>query len=745
MYILVVHRRVSILPCGTLPRHLLYTMSTSLTTSPVTHIIKRSGRKVSFNERKIERAIEKALRATGAYKPSVPEKVTKAVVAELKERHASLPTYTPTVEEVQDIIETTLMEVGYHETAKAYILYREQHAQIRRMVETESIDLVDQYLKKADWQVSENSNMSFSLQGLNNYIASEVSKTYWLYKIYPSEVREAHIGGDFHIHDLNLLSVYCVGWDLFDLLRRGFGGVPGKIESTPPKHFKTALGQMVNFFYTLQGEAAGAQAFSNVDTLLAPFIWYDHLSYEEVKQALQEFVFNVNVPTRVGFQTPFTNVTLDLTVPAHYANMRVLIGGKEMKETYSEFSREMDMFNKAFLEVMCDGDASGRVFTFPIPTYNITKDFDWENETIASLWEASAKYGIPYFSNFVNSDMSPDDARSMCCRLRIDNRELYKRGGGLFGANPLTGSIGVVTINLPRLGKTAKNTSDFLKKLDVLMVRAKESLEIKRKVLESMTDKNLYPYTRHYLDHIKTAFGTYWKNHFSTIGIVGMNEAVLNLLRTNIADEKGIAFANEVLDYMRARIADFQEETGNNYNLEATPAEGTSYRLALLDQKRFPDMVFANGVGESVEDPYYTNSTHLPVRYTDDMFEILDLQDSLQTKYTGGTVIHFFLGERVTDANTVKSLVRKICTSYHLPYFTLTPTFSVCKTHGYLRGEVGECPKCGNTCEVYSRIVGYLRPVEQWNRGKKAEFGDRKQIPEASLRSLKNEELSRAV
>jgi anaerobic ribonucleoside-triphosphate reductase len=698
------------------------------TETTLSHVIKRSGRKVPFNKAKIARAIEKALHATGAYKPSAPEKITKAVIAELKGVHKTDPTYIPTVEEVQDTIEHTLMEVGYLDTAKAYILYREQHAQIRRMIQGNAIDLVDQYLASADWQVKENSNMAFSLQGLNNYIASEVSKNYWLNKIYPAEIRDAHQSGDYHLHDLNLLSVYCVGWDLYDLLKRGFGGVPGKVQSKPAKHLKTALGQVVNFFYTLQGEAAGAQAFSNFDTLLAPFIWYDHLSYDEVKQAIQEFVFNVNVPTRVGFQTPFTNVTLDLTIPAHYAKMRVLIGGKEMKETYSDFKKEMAMFNRAFLEVMSEGDASGRVFTFPIPTYNITKDFDWDDENIVSLWESAAKYGIPYFSNFINSEMSPDDARSMCCRLRIDNRELQKRGGGLFGANPLTGSIGVVTINLPRLGKTSKNKKEFLEKLGALMDGAKESLEIKRKVLEQMTDKNLYPYTKYYLENIKTAYGTYWKNHFSTIGLVGMNEAIQNLLHTDIASKEGQAFAESVLEFMRTRMSDYQEMTGNNYNLEATPAEGTSYRLALLDQKKFDDMIFANGVGQDAIDPYYTNSTHLPVQHSEDIFEILELQDNLQTKYTGGTVIHFFLGERVQDVSAVKNLVKKICNEYRLPYFTISPTFSVCKNHGYLHGEVFTCPTCESECEVYTRIVGYLRPVEQWNKGKRAEYGNRLQI-----------------
>lgn len=707
----------------------------------ISHITKRNGRRVHFSIAKINRAIEKALRATGEYKNGQEERISRAVIIELKNKHATNEEFVPTVEEVQDTIERTLMEVGNLETAKAYILYREQHAQIRRMIQTESIDLVDQYLARADWQVNENSNMSFSLQGLNNYISSEISKTYWLQKIYPSEVRDAHTNGDFHLHDLNLLSVYCVGWDLYDLLIRGFGGVPGKVQSKAPKHFKTALGQIVNFFYTLQGEAAGAQAFSNFDTLLAPFIWYDHLSYEEVKQALQEFVFNVNVPTRVGFQTPFTNITLDLTLPKHYENMRVVIGGKEMKEKYSEFKREMGMLNRAFLEVMCEGDATGRVFTFPIPTYNITKDFDWDNENIVSLWEAAAKYGIPYFSNFVNSDMSPDDARSMCCRLRIDNRELQKRGGGLFGANPLTGSIGVVTINLPRIGKTTKNKKEFLERLGNIMDIAKESLEIKRKVLESMTDKNLYPYTKHYLENIKTAYGSYWKNHFSTIGLVGTNEAIENLFGTTIGTPEGVTFAEEMLNFMRDRISDYQEETGNNYNLEATPAEGTSYRLALLDQKQFPNMIFANGVGNEVQDPYYTNSTHLPVQFSEDIFEILELQDSLQTKYTGGTVIHFFLGERVNDATVVKRLVKKICTEYHLPYFTITPTFSVCPTHGYLHGEVFRCPSCSAECEVYTRIVGYLRPVDQWNKGKKAEYGNRAHI-ETKLLELKSKSIA---
>lgn len=704
-----------------------FCMSTSAQPAfSLTHIIKRNGNTVPFRPEKITRAIEKAMRASGEYGPSFPEAITQAVLEILEE--TAEPLATPSVEGIQDLIEKVLMRQGFDETAKRYILYREQHAQIRHLIATEHVDLIDRYLDQMDWQVKENSNMAFSLQGLNNYIASEISKTYWLDKIYPKEIKEAHLSGDFHLHDLNLLSVYCVGWDLYDLLLRGFGGVAGKIQSKPAKHFRSALGQMVNFFYTLQGEAAGAQAFSNVDTLLAPFIWYDHLSYDEVKQALQEFVFNVNVPTRVGFQTPFTNITLDLTVPNHYSKMRVLRGGKQQIETYGEFQREMDMFNQAFLEVMSEGDASGRVFTFPIPTYNITKDFDWDNKRVTNLWESAAKYGIPYFSNFINSDMSPDDARSMCCRLRIDNRQLQKRGGGLFGANPLTGSIGVVTMNMPRIGRESKTKEEFFERLFKLMDLAKESLEIKRKILERMTDGNLYPYTKYYLDNIKTGFGSYWQNHFSTIGLVGTNEALKELLGVDITTEAGNAFAEEILVKMRDRLTEYQEETGNNYNLEATPAEGTSYRLAILDQKKYENMTFANGIGDAVKDPYYTNSTHTPVNFTDDIFEILNLQDNLQTKYTGGTVIHFFLGERINDPEVVKNLVKKVCSTYELPYFTISPTFSVCTEHGYLHGEVNECPKCGKSCEVYSRIVGYLRPVEQWNKGKKSEFGDRKTV-----------------
>ena len=576
-----------------------------------------------------------------------------------------------------------------------------------------NINLVESYLKKLDWKVNENSNMAYSIQGLNNYIASEISKQYWLNRVYSEDIKNAHLRGDIHIHDLNIISVYCVGWDLKDLLTEGFTGVKGKIESAPAKHFRTALGQIVNFMYTMQGEAAGAQAFSNFDTLLAPFISYDNLDYKQVKQAIQEFVFNMNVPTRVGFQTPFTNITMDLTVPSYYAEQPVIIGGELQERTYKEFQKEMDILNKAFFEVMMEGDNSGRVFTFPIPTYNITKDFDCDNKNIEGLWEMAAKYGIPYFSNFINSDMSPEDARSMCCRLRIDNRELEYRGGGLFGSNPLTGSVGVVTINLPKIAEFAKTKGEFFEMLSDRMELAKESLEVKRKLLEEMTDKNLYPYTKFYLRDIKARFGVYWKNHFSTIGLIGMNEACLNFLGSDIGSFRGKQFALEVMDYMRAKIVEFQKETGNNYNLEATPGEGTSYRLAKLDNEKYP---------------YYTNSTQLPVNYTDDIFEVLDHQDDLQTKYTGGTVVHIYAGERIQNIETMKNLVKKVCTNYHLPYFTFSPTFSTCPNHGYLSGEHFTCPECGADCEVYSRVVGYIRPVQQWNKGKQKEFADRKEF-----------------
>lgn len=692
-------------------------------------IRKRDGREEVFDSRKITAAIQKAAEATGEFGGEEARRLALKVITLI---HSLRDTIDLSVECVQDIVEEVLLASPYRRTAKAYIIYREQHARIREMVRKADVDLIDSYLGKSDWRVRENSNMAYSLQGLNNYISSEVSKVYWLNKIYPAEVREAHDSGAVHLHDLGLLSVYCVGWDLQDLLRSGFKGVSGKAESLPAKHFRTALGQIVNFFYTLQGEAAGAQAFSSFDTLLAPFVRYDKLGPKEVKQALQEFIFNVNVPTRVGFQTPFTNVTMDLIPPSTLGGEHAVIGGKLVPETYADFQPEMDLINNAFLEVMTEGDAKGRVFTFPIPTYNVSKDFDWERPGLEKLWEVTAKYGIPYFANFVNSDMSPDDARSMCCRLRLDKRELNKRGGGLFGANPQTGSIGVVTINMPRLGHVAHDEDDFLERLDALMTVARSSLEIKRKVLEQFTEQDLYPYTKFYLRNVYTRFKAYWQNHFSTIGLVGLNEACLNLFGEDIGAERGRRFALRVMDFMRARLADYQVETGNLYNLEATPAEGTSHRLARLDKKLYPDIITAGEGGA----PYYSNSTQLPVNYSDDILRVLDLQDEIQTKYTGGTVVHTFIGEAVSDPQAVKAFVRMVCQNYKLPYFTLTPTFSVCEDHGYLTGEVHACPECGKKTEVYSRVVGYIRPIQQWNEGKQHEFSQRKtyRVSEASVR-----------
>ncbi|MBF1033560.1 MAG: ribonucleoside triphosphate reductase [Candidatus Nanosynbacter sp.] len=693
-------------------------------------IKKRDGRTAKFDRKKIEKAIEKAGLETGEFDAAQAVELTDKVLGVLETRNQKR---LPSVEDIQDIVEDALIDSNFKKTAKAYIIYRDQHKKLREITSNAHVDLIDKYLENLDWKVNENSNMGYSLQGLNNYVSAEITKTYWLDKIYTSKIGQAHKEGDLHIHDLNLLSVYCVGWDLTDLLQEGFTGVAGKVASKPAKHFRSALGQVVNFFYTLQGEAAGAQAFSDFDTLLAPFIRADKLSYEEVKQAIQEFVFNVNVPTRVGFQTPFTNITLDLECPKHMADNPVIIGGEMQDTTYGEYQEEMNMLNKALLEVLSEGDANGRVFTFPIPTVNITKDFNWDNPVIESLWEASAKYGIPYFSNFINSDMDPEDARSMCCRLRIDNRQLEYRGGGLFGSNPMTGSVGVVTINLPRLALKSKNEKEFFKGLAELMDMAKDSLETKRKVLERLTDANLYPYTKFYLRNIKQRFNQYWKNHFSTIGLIGTNEAALNLLGVDIGTEKGKAFAEKTLDFMRDRLVEYQKETGNNYNLEATPAEGTTYRLAQLDKASFPDRAhFANGIGAEVKCPFYTNSSHLPVNYTDDLFELMDLQDNLQTKYTGGTVIHFFLGERMDDPQTLKKLVKTICENYKLPYFTFSPSFSICKNHGYIVGEHPECPKCGETTEVYSRVVGFLRPVSQWNKGKQAEFEMREHYDNAA-------------
>ena len=697
----------------------------------ITKIRKRDGRIIDFDQGKITNAIFKALTATNKGGRGKARQLTNKVVDFLNKRCKE--NKIPSVEEIQDIVEEVLILENLTETAKAYILYREQRRRVReaeRAVE-ESLETIDDYIGEQDWQVRENANMAFSLQGLNHYLTSAGTKKYWLNKIYPEEIRKAASEDDMHIHNLDCLGPYCMGWDLYDLLLKGFGGVFGKVESKPAKHLRTALGQLVNFFYTLQGEAAGAEAVSSFDTLLAPFVRYDKLDYPQVKQAMQEFLFNCAIPTRVGFQTPFTNLTIDIKPSPNLANQPVIIGGQPQKETYAEFQEEMNMINSAFYEVMMEGDAKGRPFTFPIPTVNITKDFDWDNSALDLIWEASAKYGINYFANFIHSEMKPEDARSMCCRLRLDNRELYKRGGGLFGASPLTGSIGVVTINLPRIGYLSKTRStnsgrakkEFLERLGRIMDLAKESLEIKRKALEDFMEKGLYPYSRFYLSGVKKIRGSYWGNHFSTIGLTGMNEALLNLMGVDIASQKGRRFALEVLDFMRDRLVKYQEETGNMYNLESTPAESTSYRLARSDKNKFPDIITAGD-----KEPYYTNSTQLPVNYTDDLFGALKLQDELQTKYTGGTVFHGFVGERLSDGQVVKRLVKKVFENFKLPYFTVTPTFSICPCHGYLAGEHFTCPKCTilQPCEVYSRIVGYLRPVQQWNRGKQEEFKERK-------------------
>jgi anaerobic ribonucleoside-triphosphate reductase len=687
-------------------------------------IKKRDGRVAEFDSSKITNALIKSGEASGEFNGRDAQKLTLKVLTFARDLQLGA---IPEVEEIQDIVERVLLDSPFYKTAKAYIIYREQHNQIRKIAIDENVGLMESYISRMDWKVKENSNMSYSLQGLNNHISSDITAEYWLNRVYPPEVRDAHYAGDLHIHDLSLLSVYCVGWDLQDLLAEGFKGVAGKVESSPPKHFRSALGQIVNFFYTLQGEAAGAQAMSNFDTLLAPFIQEDQLNYKEVKQALQEFIFNINIPTRVGFQTPFTNITMDLIVPSTLKDSPVIIGGVYQEKTYAYYQEEMDMLNAAFAEVMMEGDAKGRVFTFPIPTYNITEDFDWANPNLENIWKMTGKYGIPYFSNFVNSDMDPEDARSMCCRLRLDNRELRKRGGGLFGANPLTGSIGVVTLNLPRIGYQATDEADFLARLDKLIQISADSLSIKRKILEKFTNGDLYPYSKFYLRKIKESTGVYWRNHFSTIGILGMNEACVNFFGEGIATQKGQAFAIRVMDHIRMRIEALQEKTDEIFNLEATPAEGTTYRFASMDKKKFKNILCANEAEyQQGKDPFYTNSTHLPVNYTDDLFEALELQDNLQTKYTGGTVQHLFLGEEVTDLEVVKQMVNKVSSSFRLPYFTLTPTFSVCPSHGYISGEHYRCAICDSETEIYSRVVGYLRPVGQWNNGKQTEFCMRK-------------------
>ncbi len=693
----------------------------------INKIKKRDGRIADFEQQKITDAIYRALTATQQEDGKKSKKLSDKVITFLNRRFKGEE--IPKVEEVQDIVEEVLILENLIETAKAYILYREQRRRIREVVRVseEAVDRIDQYLEKLDWEVQENANMAFSLQGLNHYGVSYIVKKYWLNKIYPEEIRQAHELGDFHLHNLDTLSCYCMGWDLYDLLLKGFGGVSGKVETKPAKHFRAILGQVVNFLYTVQGECAGAVAFSNFDTLLAPFIRYDNLNYQQVKQSLQEFLFNMAVPTRVGFQCPFSNLTLDLKPSPAFAKQPVIIGGELQKETYGEFEEEMKIFDKALYETILEGDKSGRPFHFPIPTINITKDFSWEEPSFDLIFEASAKYGTNYFANYINSEMKPEDVKSMCCRLRLDLTELYNRGGGgLFGSGSLTGSIGVVTINLSRIGYLSKTKKEFFERLAKLMDLAKESLEIKRKTIESFIEKSLYPYSKFYLSGVKKTKGEYFTNHFSTIGLVGMNEALLNFIGENITSKRGRKFTLEVMDFMREKLVKYQEETTHIYNLEATPAESTAYRLALKDREKYPDIITAG----TKKTPYYTNSSQLPVNYTNDIFEALKLQDEIQCRYSGGTVLHLFLGERISDIRTVKSLVKKVFENFKLPYITITPTFSICPTHGYVNGEHFYCPKCTikQPCEVYSRVVGYLRPVTQWNTGKQEEFKERKEF-----------------
>jgi len=694
-------------------------------------IVKRNQEIVPFERDKIETAVFKALVVANEDRQrkslrNLSVSVTDRVIYELEKK--LVEGQHPSVEQIQDTVEFVLMTMGEMDTAKVYIKYRYKHLEQRENKQSamDILSLFDDYIGRSDWQVRENSNMSYSLQGLNNHVIAKATKHFWLHNVYAGSVRDAHDSGDLHIHDLGLLSTYCCGWSLEDLLKRGFGGAPGKVESGPAKHFEAALMQLVNFIYTLQGEAAGAQAVSNFDTLLAPFIRLDNLDYLQVKQMMQAFIFNMNIATRVGFQTPFFNITMDKEVPSTHRDLPIIIGGKYHYDlNYGDFQKEMDMINMAFCDVMMEGDARGRVFTFPIPTYNITDNWDWDNPVSEKIMEMTAKFGIPYFSNFINSDMDPEDVRSMCCRLRLDNKELIRRGGGLFGANPKTGSIGVVTINMARLGYVSDSMENLLERLERLMEIAKDSLETKRKVLEVNMHKGLYPYSKHYLQDIYETYEEYWHNHFATIGPNGMNECIMNFTKgqENIVTAVGKELAEEILDYMNEVLIKFQEETDHLYNLEASPAEGTAYRFARLDMERYPDILVS---GDKV--PYYTNSTQLPVGHTEDLFDALDHQEALQIKYTGGTVFHGFVPERVESTEIVKQTLQKVMTNYRIPYFTLTPTFSICPEHKYLPGEVFECPHCQAETEVWTRIVGYHRPVQNWNDGKQEEFKDRKEF-----------------
>ena len=694
-------------------------------------VVKRDGSVVEFDIKKIANAITRAFEATNKnYHPSTIDMLALKVTSDFEPK---IKDELIGVEDIQDSAESVLIQAGYDDVAKSYILYRRQREKVRNVSET-MLDykrLVDSYVKAIDWRVKENSTVTYSVGGLILSNSGAITANYWLSEVYDDEIANAHRNGDIHIHDLSMLTGYCAGWSLKQLIQEGLGGVPGKITSSPAKHLSTLCNQMVNFLGIMQNEWAGAQAFSSFDTYLAPFVKVDNLDYHEVKQCIQSFVYGVNTPSRWGTQAPFTNVTLDWTVPDDLAELPCLIGGKEMDFKYKDCKKEMDMVNKAFIEIMIEGDANGRGFQYPIPTYSITKDFDWsETENNKLLFEMTAKYGTPYFSNYVNSDMEPSDVRSMCCRLRLDLRELRKKSGGFFGSGESTGSVGVVTINMPRLAYLAKDEKDFYNRLGKIMDLSARSLKIKRDVITKLLENGLYPYTKRYL-------GTF-NNHFSTIGLVGMNEAGLNAnwLRKDMTHEETQQFTINVLNFMRERLSDYQEKYGDLYNLEATPAESTSYRLAKIDKKKYPEIITANEMG----DPYYTNSSHLPVGYTDDIFSALDIQDQLQTLYTSGTVFHAFLGERLPDWKAAASLVRKIAENYRLPYYTMSPTYSVCAEHGYLSGEQDTCPYCGRPTEVYSRITGYYRPVQNWNKGKAQEFLDRKTYAFAGLGNFKENE-----
>ena len=682
---------------------------------------KRNGEVVTFNKMKIARAIFKAAKACGGNDFDLALMLTDEVIAHLKATEAEIVE----IEDIQDITEKVLIENGHARTAKKYILYRHQRQEAREKnaLTGATIQLMNNYLDESDWQVKENANgADRSVMALYNYTREEFVKLYWLSEIYPVEVANAHETGAMHIHDLGFLSPYCSGWDLYQLILQGFKGE--RQSSAPARHLSTILGQLANSIFATQLENAGAQAFSSFDTYLAPFVYYDGLGYDEVKRLLKSFVFEINMPMRVGGQAPFSNLTFDLSCPENLKDTGVVIGGNMTDMTYGQFQDEMDMINRAFVACMMEGDSEGRLFTFPIPTLNVTADFPWKNEVVGEWLALTNKFGTPYFANFVNSDLSPEDARSMCCRLRLDQRELRKRGGGLFGSNPLTGSIGVVTLNLPRIGYQAKDEMTFFKKLDNVVDIAITSLELKRKYIEQWTNEGLYPYCRLYLEDIKAKSGGYWTNHFSTIGLVGMNEALMNFMGQDIGSKEGLDMANKIMDHLRERMAQVQEETGNMYNLEATPAESTAYRLALKDRKNYPE-IYAQGTKEI---PYYSNSSQLPPHYSEDIFEVVDLQDELQAKYTGGTVLHLYTADLIEEPELVGLLIQKIFNRYELPYVSYTPTFSHCPAHGYIRGQHFECPKCGAKALVYSRVTGYYRPVQAYNQGKQQEFRDRRKF-----------------